>query len=106
MFYFLILLILDKRLFSATKRNRDLIGDVLSRILKKEDLVLEIGSGSCEHGVLFQKRFSEVIWQTSDPDFLHRKSIVSWIEYEKLNKKMPKPLKLDVDNIPWEFHRR
>ena len=64
---------------------------------------MEIGSGSGEHGVIFQKRFPEIIWQTSDPDLLHRKSIFSWIEYEKLNKKMPKPLDLDVLNIPWEI---
>ena len=95
---------MDKRLFfSATQRNRHFIGDILSRILKKDGFILEIGSGSGEHGVFFQKRFPEVIWQTSDPNFRHRKSIVSWIEYEKLNKKMPKPLDLDVEAIPWEI---
>ena len=94
----------DKRLFfSATKRNSAFIGDVLSRVIKKDGLILEIGSGSGEHGVIFQKRFPEIIWQTSDPDLLHRKSIFSWIEYEKLNKKMPKPFDLDVLNIPWEI---
>jgi len=52
---------LDNRLFfSATQRNRDCIGDVLSRIIKKGS-VLEIGSGSGEHGVVFQKRFPEII---------------------------------------------
>ena len=82
-------LILDNRLFfSATLRNRDCIGDVLSRIIKKGS-VLEIGSGSGEHGVFFQKRFPEIIWQTSDPELEHRKSISSWIEYEDLTKKMP-----------------
>ena len=64
---------------------------------------MEIGSGSGEHGVVFQKRFPEIIWQTSDPDLLHRKSIISWIEYEELKKKMPQPLELDVLNIPWEI---
>ena len=64
---------------------------------------MEIGSGSGEHGVVFQKRFPEIIWQTSDPDFLHRKSIKSWIEYETLNKIMPQPLNLDVENIPWKI---
>jgi hypothetical protein len=94
---------LDKRLFfSATQRNRDFIGDVLSKILKKDGSILEIGSGSGEHGVFFQKRFPGIIWQTSDPDLLHRKSIISWINYEDLNKKMPHPLELDVENIPWE----
>ena len=95
---------MDKRLFfSATQRNRDFIGDVLSRIIKKGGLILEIGSGSGEHGVVFQKRFPEIIWQTSDPNLLHRKSIFSWIEYEGLSKKMPKPLELDVENIPWNI---
>ena len=95
---------MDNRLFfSATKRNRDFIGDVLSTIIKKDGLILEIGSGSGEHGVFFQKRFPEIIWQTSDPNLLHRKSIFSWIEYEELNKKMPRPLELDVLNIPWKI---
>ena len=95
---------LDKRLFfSATKRNRDFIGHELSKIIIKDGLILEIGSGSGEHGVFFQKCFPEIIWQTSDPDLLHRESIFSWIEYENLNKKMPKPLELNVLNIPWKI---
>jgi len=89
-----IFLILDNRLFfSATLRNRDCIGDVLSRIIKKGS-VLEIGSGSGEHGVFFQNRVPKIRWQTSDPELLHRKSISSWIEYEDLNKKCPSLLKL------------
>ena len=95
---------MDNRLFfSATQRNRDFIGDVLSRLIKKDGLILEIGSGSGEHGVFFQKRFPEIIWQTSDPILVHRKSIISWIEYEELNKKMTQPLELDVENIPWKI---
>ena len=95
---------MDNRLFfSATQRNRDFIGDVLSKIIKKNGSILEIGSGSGEHGVVFQKRFPEIIWQTSDPDLMHRKSISSWIEYEELNKKMPQPLELDVEKIPWKI---
>ena len=94
---------MDNRLFfSATQRNRDCIGDVLSRIIKKGS-VLEIGSGSGEHGVVFQKRFPGIIWQTSDPKLVHRKSISSWIEYEDLTKKMPQPLEIDVEKIPWKI---
>jgi len=95
---------LDNRLFfSATQRNRECIGDVLSRTIQKKGLILEIGSGSGEHGVLFQKRFPEIIWQTSDPNLLHRKSIISWIDHEELNKKMPQPLELDVEKVPWKI---
>jgi len=94
---------LDNRLFfSATQRNRDFIGDVLSKILQKGS-VLEIGSGSGEHGVFFQKRFPEIIWQTSDTELVHRKSISSWIEYEDLSKKMPQPLEIDLEKIPWKI---
>ena len=72
----------------------------------KKGSVLEIGSGSGEHGVVFQKRFPGVIWQTSDPELLHRKSISSWIEYEDLTKKMPQPLEIDVEKIPWKIPLR
>ena len=64
---------------------------------------MEIGSGSGEHGVVFQKRFPEIIWQTSDPDLLHRKSIISWIDYEELNERMPEPLEIDVEKRPWKI---
>jgi len=93
---------LDNRLFfSATQRNKIYIGDVLSNITLKKGFVLEIGSGSGEHGVEFQKRFPKIIWQTSDPKLEHRKSIISWIEHEKLNIKMPSPLEIDVTRSPW-----
>ena len=95
---------MDNRLFfPATQRNKDCIKDVLSRIIKKNGSILEIGSGSGEHGVFFQKRFPKIIWQTSDPELAHRKSISSWIEYEKLNEKMPQPIDLNVEKIPWEI---
>ena len=95
---------MDYRLFfPATQRNKAFIESVLSRIIKKNGSILEIGSGSGEHGVVFQKRFPEIIWQTSDPELLHRNSISSWIEYEELNEKMPQPLELDVKKIPWKI---
>jgi hypothetical protein len=56
--------------------------------------------------VFFQNRFPETIWQTSDPDLVHRKSISSWIKYEDLTKKMPQPLEIDVERIPWNIPLR
>ncbi len=95
---------MDNRLFfPATERNRESIGKVLSKILLNRGFVLEIGSGSGEHGVVFQKRFPEITWQSSDPELLHRKSISSWIEYEGLNLKMPQPLDIDVEKTPWKI---
>ena len=91
----------NRLFFPATKRNSACIGDVLSKIIKRNGSILEIGSGSGEHGVVFQNRFPEVMWQTSDPKLVHRKSISTFIEHENLSKKMLKPLMLDVEIIPW-----
>ena len=64
---------MDNRLFfPATQKNKDSIGDVISKIIKSNGSILEIGSGSGEHGVVFQKRFPEIVWQTSDPELVHR----------------------------------
>ena len=95
---------MDNRLFfPATERNRECIGEVLSTILLTRGFILEIGSGSGEHAIKFQKCFPELTWQTSDPELIHRKSISSWIEHEELNFKMPQPLDIDVEKIPWEI---
>ncbi len=95
---------MDNRLFfPATERNKDSIAEVLSRILLKRGYILEIGSGSGEHAIKFQKCFPELTWQSSDPELLHRKSISSWIEHEELNFQMPQPLDIDVEKIPWEI---
>ena len=95
---------MDNRLFfPATRRNRESIGELLSRILPREGSILEIGSGSGEHGVVFQKRFPEITWQSSDPELIHRNSISSWIEHHELNFKMPQPLVIDVEKTPWQI---
>ena len=92
----------DERLiFPATQRNRIPIGDVLAEQLPAKGLVLEIASGSGEHGVSFQKRFPELTWQCSDPDPEHCRSIDSWIRHEQLTLKMPAALQLDVRDTNW-----
>jgi len=92
----------DNRLnFPATTRNRDSITAVLSNYISSNSLYLEIASGSGEHGVFFQKKFPSIIWQCSDPELVHRKSISSWIEHEGLDSKMPEPLDIDVEKRPW-----
>ena len=92
----------DNRLkFPATLRNREYIFSVLKNYLSQNSLYLEIASGSGEHGVFFQKQFPSIIWQTSDPKLVHRKSINSWINHEGLYSKMPAPIDLDVEKQPW-----
>ena len=92
--------------FPATTRNRESIAEVLSNYISPNSLLLEIASGSGEHGVFFQKKFPSITWQTSDPELLHRKSINSWIMHEGLYSKMPEPLDLDVEIRPWSITNR
>ncbi len=93
---------MDYRLFfPATERNRGPIGSALSKVLPESGTILEIASGSGEHGVTFQKRFPNIVWQTSDPVHSYRKSISAWINYHNLSKKMPEPIDLDVEKRPW-----
>tara|TARA_B100000700_G_scaffold134801_1_gene150584 strand:+ start:3230 stop:3862 length:633 start_codon:yes stop_codon:yes gene_type:complete len=91
----------DRLHFPATLRNQDSIASVLINYIPPNGTLLEIASGSGEHGVFFQKSFPSIVWQTSDPEVLHRKSIISWISHEKLSSKMPEPLDIDVEEIPW-----
>ena len=95
---------MDNRLFfPATQRNKESIKGELAKVIKQSGSILEIGSGSGEHGVSFQKSFPEIVWQTSDPNLLHIKSISNWIDYEELTNKMPQPIELDVEKVPWEI---
>ena len=96
----------DRLNFPATLRNRDAIAAVLINYLPHKGVLLEIASGSGEHGVYFQKSFPSIIWQTSDPEVVHRKSIISWIDHHGLSSKMPHPLDIDVEKIPWPINNQ
>ena len=98
---------MDERLhFPATKRNSKCIGDTLIKYLPENCKVLEIASGSGEHGVEFQRRLPSTIWQTSDPLAVNRKSIIAWIKHKGLEAKMPSPLNLNVNEKYWiEGHK-
>lgn len=92
----------DARLFfPATQRNVHAIGDVLADALPSAGLILELASGSGEHGVAFQQRFPRITWQCSDPDPDHCRSISAWIAHAGLTSAMPQPLALDVCAPNW-----
>ena len=92
----------DARLFfPATQRNVKAIGDVLADALPAAGLILELASGSGEHGVALQQRFPRITWQCSDPEPDHCRSISAWIAHAGLTSAMPQPLALDVCAPNW-----
>ena len=95
----------DGRWFAApADRNKDPILEVLARVLPRDGLVLEIGSGTGQHVVHFAKTLTHLTWQPSDPDADFRGSIALWTALEKLPN-VHAPLDLDVRRHPWPLAR-
>jgi hypothetical protein len=82
----------------STARNAEPIFDVLEKWLPAAGTVLEIASGSGEHGALFAPRLPHLTWQPSDMDAQALKSIEAWrLSGEATN--LQPPVKVDLLNI-------
>lgn len=89
-----------RRIAPAATRNRDVIRDVLVRVLPKSGIVLEIASGTGQHAVHFAAALPELTWQPSDPDEASRVSIDAWRVHAALGN-LNAPVALDVCRAPW-----
>jgi hypothetical protein len=91
----------DGRLHApATRRNREPIAEVLAGWLPERGTVLELASGTGEHAVFFAARFPDLVWQPSDPEPDHRRSIEAYRRAEGGANLRP-PLDLDVTAPAW-----
>ncbi|MCG6657243.1 DUF938 domain-containing protein [Halomonas campisalis] len=79
----------------AAGRNRQPILEVLQQVLPTEARVLEVASGSGEHGVHCAAAMPGWRWQPSDPNPHARASIDAWREHSGLCN-LQAPLALDV----------
>ncbi len=89
-----------RRSAPAALRNREPIAEVLADWLPESGLVLELASGTGQHGVFFAGRFPELEWQPSDvhPDALA--SIRSWRAEADLPN-IREPLVIDASSPVW-----
>jgi hypothetical protein len=91
----------DPRRFSpSTERNRDPILAVLAGMALENARVLEIASGSGEHGIYFAERLPIASWQPTDPDAEARASIDEWRAQSGAQKILP-AIDLDVTGGAW-----
>jgi hypothetical protein len=91
----------DARQFSpSAARNCSPIRDVLTRVLPKKGVVLEVGSGTGEHVVCFAKALTRLVWLPSDPDGDSRTSIEAWTSSEGLTN-VRAPVSIDVREDVW-----
>jgi uncharacterized protein DUF938 len=89
----------EEKLFSpSSARNSGPIADVLCPLLKSHALVLEIGSGTGEHGEAVCRRRPDILWTPSDPDVTSRKSQAA---RARESDGMQMPLDLDVSRPGW-----
>lgn len=92
----------DGRLYSpSAARNREAIRDVFKGFLPRSGTVLEIGSGTGEHGVHLARALPDVAWRTSDPDPNSRRSIAAWVAHSGLAN-LSGPDDLDMTRRWWD----
>jgi cyclopropane fatty-acyl-phospholipid synthase-like methyltransferase len=91
---------MSKPFSQACENNKQPILEVLKTAFADTQSVLEIGSGTGQHGVFFAPNLPHLSWQTSDMPENHP-GINAWIdELPAPNLKRPVPLTIGEDNWP------
>ncbi len=95
----------EGRFFSSSAgRNKLDIAQVLHDLLPQDASVLEIGSGTGEHGIATMSGRPDLSWQFSDPDAESRKSQAAWIAHHSQATGMlaqAAPLNIDASSPDW-----
>lgn len=85
---------MEKPFSPSSERNQEVIFQVLSRLLKDTNHVLEIGTGTAQHAVYFAERMPHLTWQCSDRIENHA-GIKMWLDEAALAN-TPPAIELDV----------
>ncbi len=83
----------------ACDQNGPHIRKILDNHLPEQGTLLEIGSGTGQHAVMFAEAFPEIHWQTSDRQEMHE-GIQQWIDESNCSN-LCSPIALDVLHDPW-----
>lgn len=84
----------------ACENNKQPIVEVLKRVFSPSKSVLEVASGTGQHGVYFAEQLPHLIWQTSDLAHNHL-GINAWLSDSAHITNVRPPLQLDVTQQPW-----
>jgi Protein of unknown function (DUF938) len=92
---------LDRRRYApATERNREPILAVLQQVLPSTGTILEISSGTGEHGIFMAPQLAPRCWLPSDPNPDARASIAAWQRFAPCDNMYP-PIDLDANSSEW-----
>ena len=90
---------MDKPFSQACANNQEIISQMLTSVLADKKRVLEIGSGTGQHGVFFAKKLPHLTWQMSDRRQNHG-GIQRWMD-DNPAPNLLAPIALDVLSDPW-----
>jgi hypothetical protein len=94
---------LDRRRYApATERNREPILAVLQQVLPPTGTILEISSGTGEHGIFMAPQLAPRDWLPSDPNPDARASIAAWQRFVPCDNMYP-PIDLDASSSQWSI---
>jgi hypothetical protein len=94
---------LDLRRYApATERNREPILAVLQQVLPPTGTILEISSGTGEHGIFMAPQLAPRDWLPSDPNPDARASIAAWQRFAPCANMYP-PIDLDASSSEWSI---
>jgi hypothetical protein len=94
---------LDRRRYApATERNREPILAVLQQVLPPTGTILEISSGTGEHGIFMAPQLAPRYWLPSDPHPDARASISAWQQSTPCDNIYP-PIDLDASSSEWSI---
>ncbi len=89
-----------RRYAPATDRNREPILAILQQVLPPTGTILEISSGTGDHGVFMAPQLAPRYWLPSDPDPDARASIAAWQQFTPCDRLYP-PIDLDASSQQW-----
>ncbi len=90
---------------SATQRNRQPILEVLLTVLPPQGNILEIASGTGEHGTFFAEHLNPRRWIPSEPNPMLRASISAW-QNKFPAENLHSPLDIDTRQEKWVIEDR
>jgi SAM-dependent methyltransferase len=91
----------DGRIVSpSAERNKGPITELLTRVLPTQGDVLEVGSGTGQHVLLFARAMPLIRWQPTERDADCLRSIASWLA-QATPPNVNAPIHLDVHDEIW-----
>ena len=82
---------------NSSVRNREFIGEVLSKYIEGDETVFEVGTGTADQSVYFCEKFPTIIWQTSDQECYFPEIIAKLQKSNIPSTRLKPPVAFDID---------